>query len=56
MIFTAGKEFGFWTDQNWTTDSVIVLSPFSKTLKINRTFATVDDIRINGKPRMQIVQ
>ena len=50
-FITSGKEFGFWTDQNWTTDSVIVLSPFSKTLKINRTFATVDDIRINGKPK-----
>ena len=50
-FITSGKEFGFWTDQNWTENSVIVLSPFSDNLKINRAFATVDDIRINGKPK-----
>ena len=50
-FITSGKEFGFWTDQNWTVNSVIVLSPLSENLKVNRTFATVDDIRINGKPK-----
>ena len=50
-FITGGKEFAFWTDQNWETNSVIVLSPCSQTLKINRTLATVDDIRITGKPK-----
>jgi len=46
---SAGKEFAFWTDQKWTIDSVIVLSPFSDILTINRAFATSDDLTFKGK-------
>ena len=45
---TAGREFAFWTQQQWTEGSVIVLSPFYETLLLNRTFATVDDITKGG--------
>ncbi len=45
---SAGKEFAFWTDQNWTLDSVIVVSPFSDVLTINRAFATADDLTVKG--------
>lgn len=50
-FITGGKEFAFWTDQGWETDSVIVLSPFSEGLKLNRALATVDDITVNGNPK-----
>ena len=50
-FITSGKEFGFWTDQNWDIDSVIVLSPYSSSLKVNRSFATIDDITLRGKPK-----
>ena len=48
---TGAKEFAFWTDQNWETNSVLVLSPFSEGLKVNRALSTVDDITIYGKPK-----
>ena len=41
---TSGKEFAFWTDQNWPIDSVIVISPYYDTLKVNRGYTTVDDL------------
>jgi hypothetical protein len=46
---SAGKEFAFWTEQKWTVDSVIVISPFSDILTINRAFATSDDLTFKGK-------
>ena len=45
---SAGKEFGFWTEQGWQTDSVIVISPFSQQLTLDRAFATVDDLTLKG--------
>jgi len=50
-FITGAKEFAFWTDQNWEQNSVIVLSPFSEGLKLNRALSTVDDIIINGNPK-----
>ena len=50
-FITGAKEFAFWTDQNWEQNSVIVLSPFSEGLKLNRSLSTVDDITINGNPK-----
>ena len=46
---SAGKEFAFWTDQKWQEGSVIVISPFSENLSINRAFTTVDDLVTKGK-------
>ena len=48
---TGAKEFAFWTDQNWETNSVVVLSPFSEGLKLNRAISTVDDITLKGNPK-----
>ena len=48
---TGAKEFAFWTDQNWEANSVLVLSPFSNGLKLNRAVSTVDDITIKGNPK-----
>jgi len=45
---SAGKEFAFWTDQNWSDNSVIVLSPYSNVLTLNREFATVDNLKLTG--------
>ena len=50
-FISGGKEFAFWTDQNWEANSVIVLSPYSGNLKINRNLATVDDLTTKGKPK-----
>ena len=48
-FISAGKEFAFWTDQKWPLGSVIVISPYSDTLTLNRAYATIDDIRTNGE-------
>ena len=45
---SAGKEFAFWTDQKWQEGSVIVISPYSENLTLNRAFTTVDDIVNKG--------
>ena len=45
---TAGKEFVFWDDQGWSTGSVLVVSPMSSYLSLNRAYATVDDLRLYG--------
>ena len=47
-FITSGLEYAFWVDQNWPTGSVVVLSPMYDTIKINRAYATADDIRFNG--------
>lgn len=44
--FTA-REFLYWTTQNWATNSVITLSPFSNSLEFYNAFGVVDNIR-NG--------
>jgi hypothetical protein len=41
--FTA-KELLFWTTQNWTSGSIITLSPFSSSLKFNNSTAVVDSL------------
>ena len=48
-FITSGLEYAFWVDQNWATGSVVVLSPMYDTIKINRAYATADDIRFNGR-------
>ncbi len=48
-FISAGKEFAFWTDQKWPIGSVIVISPYSDTLTVNRAYATIDDVRTNGE-------
>ena len=45
---SSGKEFAFWTNQKWTVDSVIVVSPFSDLLTVNRAYATADDLTNGG--------
>jgi len=45
---SAGKEFAFWTDQQWEAGSVIVISPFHSTLKLNRAYTTIDDLVSKG--------
>lgn len=50
-FITGAKEFAFWTDQNWEANSVLVLSPYSDGLKLNRAFATVDNITLKGNPK-----
>ena len=45
---SSGQEFAFWTDQKWPIGSVIVISPYHESLKVNRQFATVDDLTKNA--------
>ena len=39
-----GKEFLYWTTQNWANTSVITLSPFADTLQYQFTDAIVDNV------------
>ncbi len=40
----AGKEFLFWSIQNWANNSVISLAPFADTVKFYNNKSVVDDI------------
>lgn len=40
----SGKEFLYWTLQNWANNSVITLSPFANKIKYKLPFAVVDNI------------
>lgn len=40
----SSKEFLFWANQNWQTNSTIVLSPIGSTLKFFSRFAVIDEI------------
>lgn len=42
-----GKEFLYWTTQNWSNGNLITLSPFAETLKYSFTDSIVDDISGN---------
>lgn len=48
-FITTGKEFAFWIQQQWSTGSVFVISPFYQNARVNRAYATVDDISKTGK-------
>jgi len=39
-----GKEFLYWTTQNWANGTVITLSPFANTIKYKFTNAVVDNV------------
>jgi hypothetical protein len=39
-----GKEFLFWTSQNWVDNSIITLSPFATQIKFQSTVAVVDNL------------
>jgi hypothetical protein len=39
-----GKEFLYWTTQNWANGAVITLSPFADTIKYQFTEAVVDNV------------
>jgi len=39
-----GKEFLFWTSQNWVDNSLITLSPFADTIKFQSSVAVVDNL------------
>jgi len=39
-----GKEFLYWTTQNWATNSIITLSPFASQLKYKLANSVVDNI------------
>lgn len=39
-----GKEFLYWTTQNWASSSVITLSPFAASIKYQFTDAVVDNV------------
>jgi len=59
----SAKEFLFWTTQNWTTNSVITLSPFANKLNFYSNTGIVDNIlnkfyeysllRADGSPFLQ---
>lgn len=40
----SGKEFLYWTTQNWSNGSVITLSPFSQSLQLKYKNAVVDNV------------
>lgn len=40
----SGKEFLYWTTQNWSPDSIITVSPFADKLKFQMTNAVVDNL------------
>ena len=50
----AGKEFGYWAQQQWGTDAVITLSPSANKLTFNREDSMVDSLvnHYNGKSVM----
>lgn len=43
----SGKEFLYWTTQNWSNNDLITLSPFSEYLKFQTTDSVVDNIISN---------
>jgi hypothetical protein len=51
----SGKEFLFWTTQNWADNSVITLSPFADQIKFYSTDSVVDNI-FNNFYRRTILQ
>ena len=40
----SGREFLYWTTQNWMSNSVITISPFADTVKFNMTTGTIDNL------------
>jgi len=58
-----GKEFLFWSSQNWVDDSIITLSPFADRIKFQSKVAVIDNLfdsfyeynilRADGKPFSQ---
>ena len=56
----SGREFLYWTTQNWADNSVITLSPFADQIKFKSAFSVVDNLfdtfsnyrllQVNGRP------
>ena len=56
----SGKEFLYWTTQNWADNSIITLSPFADQIKFTSATSVVDNLfdtfnnyrllQVNGKP------
>ena len=42
--YFSGKEFLYWTTQNWATNSIITVSPFANKIKYTLTGTVVDNI------------
>ena len=40
----SGREFLYWTSQNWETNSIITVSPFADKIKFNMTNGVVDNL------------
>ena len=40
----AGKEFAYWTTQNWSENSTISLAPFSSQIKFSSDYVVIDDL------------
>jgi hypothetical protein len=40
----SGKEFAYWTTQNWSNNSTINLAPFSSQIKYSSNYSVIDDL------------